>query len=287
MSLPAIIESVSEMRSRIVAAQRNGERVGLIPTMGALHAGHLSLVEKSAAECQRTIVTIFVNPTQFGPQEDFQKYPRTLDADLALLAPLGVEAVFVPQHHDMYPPGFSTYIEPPSVALPLEGAFRPGHFRGVATVVLKLFEICPADVAYFGAKDYQQTLVVRKMVEDLNLPIRISIEPTLREPDGLAMSSRNRYLSPAEREQALTLSLSLQRAADLLAAGERVAAKILASMQELFAAAGITSIDYIALADPETLLPVEQIHGPVVALIAARVGTTRLIDNRVLTPPNV
>lgn len=284
MSRPPIIDNPQAMRDLIIALQRQGKQVGLIPTMGALHAGHVSLVRKSNAECQATIVTIFVNPTQFAPHEDFQKYPRTLESDIAALSTQRVDAIFVPQNADMYPPGYSTYIEPPRVSQPLEGAFRPGHFRGVATVVLKLFNICPADVAYFGAKDYQQTLVVKKMVTDLNLPIRISVEPTMREADGLAMSSRNRYLSPEQRLQALTLSHSLQLAADLVAGGERNGAAILERMQALFDAAGITDIDYIALADPDSLAPVEEIQGPVVALIAARVGTTRLIDNRVLTP---
>ncbi len=281
---PQLIDHPRAMHDFVRAAQRAGKRVGVVPTMGALHAGHLSLAEAAKKSCDVTVVTIFVNPTQFGPNEDFTKYPRTLDSDLSALAPLGIDAVFVPHNEAMYPPGFSTYVDPPQVAELWEGRFRPGHFRGVATVVLKLFNACPADAAFFGAKDYQQTLVVRRMVEDLNLPIDIQVLPTLREPDGLAMSSRNRYLSAAERATALTISQSLQLAADLIAAGERNAATVLARMHERFANAGITQIDYIALADPETLQPVEQLDRPVVALIAARVGTTRLIDNRLLSP---
>lgn len=281
---PQLIDHPRAMHDFVRAAQRAGKRVGVVPTMGALHAGHLSLAEAAKKSCDVTVVTIFVNPTQFGPNEDFTKYPRTLDSDLAALAPLGIDAVFVPQNEAMYPPGYSTYVDPPQVAELWEGQFRPGHFRGVATVVLKLFNACPADAAFFGAKDYQQTLVVRRMVEDLNLPIEIQVLPTLREPDGLAMSSRNRYLSAAERATALTISQSLQLAADLIAAGERTAATVLARMHELFARAGITQIDYIALADPESLQPVEQLDRPVVALLAARVGTTRLIDNRLLSP---
>jgi pantoate--beta-alanine ligase len=252
--------------------------------MGALHEGHLSLVRQSNRECSTTIVTIFVNPTQFGPGEDFQKYPRTLEGDLDALASLRVAAVFSPSANSVYPPGFSTYIEPPRVALPLEGLFRPHHFRGVATVVLKLLNLCPADIAYFGAKDYQQALVIEHMVADLNLPIKISIEPTVREADGLAISSRNRYLSPAERQRALVLSRSLEVAAEMVARGEGEAALVLARMHELFAAAGVTDIDYIALADPQTLEPIHFISAPAMALIAARIGTTRLIDNRLLTP---
>jgi pantoate--beta-alanine ligase len=282
--MPLIIDQPRAMQDFVRSAQRAGRRVGIVPTMGALHEGHLSLARASKERCAATVVTIFVNPTQFGPHEDFQKYPRTLEADLALLAPLEVDAVFAPTNAAMYPAGYSTYVEPPAVALPLEGHFRPGHFRGVATVVLKLFHACPADAAFFGAKDYQQALVVQRMVADLNVPIEVQVLPTVREPDGLAMSSRNRYLNAAERQQALALSRSLQRAADLVAAGQRSAAAILEQMQAIFAAAGIRDIDYISLADPQTLAPVTEIRGPVVALIAARVGGTRLIDNRVIEP---
>jgi pantoate--beta-alanine ligase len=279
---PQLIDDPRAMQAFVRAAQRGGGRVGVVPTMGALHAGHVSLAEASKQTCDATVVTIFVNPTQFGPNEDFAKYPRTLESDLAALAPLNVDAVFVPRNEAMYPSGYSTYVDPPSVALPLEGQFRPGHFRGVATVVLKLFGACPADAAFFGAKDYQQALVVKRMVADLNVPIEIHVLPTLREADGLAMSSRNRYLSAAERQQALTLSRGLERAAELIASGERIGPRITAELTAMFARAGITDIDYIAVADPETLALVEEIRGPVVVLIAARVGTTRLIDNRLI-----
>lgn len=280
---PQLIDTPQAMQQWVRSLQRAGKRVGVVPTMGALHAGHVSLAETSKQQCDATVVTIFVNPTQFGPNEDFQKYPRTLDSDLAALAPLNIDAVFVPTHEAMYPPGYSTYVEPPQVALPLEGEFRPGHFRGVATVVLKLFNACPADVAYFGAKDYQQTLVVKHMVADFNLPIAIEVLPTIREADGLALSSRNRYLSPAERAQALAISRSLQLAADSLQRGEDHAERIVAGMRQMLARSDIREIDYVAVADPETLQPVDRICGPVVALIAVRVGTTRLIDNRLLT----
>ncbi len=282
---PQLIDTPQAMQQFVRSLHRAGKRVGVVPTMGALHAGHVSLAEVSKRECDATVVTIFVNPTQFGPHEDFQKYPRTLDSDLAALGPLNIDAVFVPTHEAMYPPGYSTYVEPPQVALPLEGEFRPGHFRGVATVVLKLFTACPADAAYFGAKDYQQTLVVKHMVADFNLPIEIRVLPTIREPDGLAMSSRNRYLSATERERALTLSRSLQLAADMIHSGEHDANRVTTAMRAQFERAGITDIDYIALADPDTLQSTATIQLPVVALIAARVGTTRLIDNRVI--PNI
>lgn len=187
-----LVEGSAEIRAAVLAARAAGKTVGLVPTMGALHEGHLSLVRESTESCNCTIVTIFVNPTQFAPHEDFARYPRSLDDDLAALARLGVDYVFAPSRDEIYPPGFSTYVDPPAVAAPLEGICRPGHFRGVATVVLKLFHLVPADVAYFGQKDYQQSLVVRRMVEDLNLPIAIRVLPIVREADGLAMSSRNR-----------------------------------------------------------------------------------------------
>lgn len=247
--------------------------------MGALHEGHLSLVAASNRECDFTVVTIFVNPTQFAPHEDFAKYPRTLEADLEKLAAFKVDAVFAPSNEEMYPPGFSTYVEPPAAASPWEGECRPGHFRGVATVVLKLFHAVPADVAYFGHKDYQQSVVIRRMVEDLNLPIEIRVLPTVREPDGLAMSSRNVYLSPQERQRALALSRSLQLAEQSTTQGERSAKTLRERMLETLHSGGVTDIDYVAIVDPETLAPVDELTGPAVALIAARVGTTRLIDN--------
>jgi pantoate--beta-alanine ligase len=228
------------------------------------------------------VVTIFVNPAQFGPNEDFQRYPRTLPADLEMLSPHAVDVVFTPATEEVYRPGHQTYVEVADVARPLEGAHRPGHFRGVATVVLKLFNMVAPDVAYFGQKDYQQTLVVRRMVDDLNLPIEIRVCPTVREADGLAMSSRNVYLSPREREQALVLSRSLRMAADLVARGERDAAAILSRMRAMFAEQPEVQIDYIAIADPDTLAEVDRLEGRAVALIAARVGKTRLIDNWIL-----
>jgi len=277
-----VLTRCQEISAAVTLLRGEGKSVGLVPTMGALHAGHLSLVEASRRECDATVVTIFVNPAQFGPHEDFTRYPRDLNADLEKLRPLGVDRVFAPPLEEMYSPGESTRVDVGAVAEPLEGQFRPGHFRGVATIVLKLFNVIPANVAYFGQKDYQQTRVVRRMVADLNVPIRIAVCPIVREPDGLAMSSRNAYLSPAERQRALVLSQSLNLAERLVAEGERNAATILARMRERFAQAGVDRIDYIALADPETLAPVTEIHGRTVALIAAHVGTTRLIDNRII-----
>jgi pantoate--beta-alanine ligase len=277
-----IFTSPSVMQSTILRLRREGRRIGLVPTMGALHEGHLSLVRAARHRADVVVATIFVNPAQFGPKEDFGKYPRTLEADVQALSAAHCDLVLLPSADDIYPPGFSTYVDPPAVAQPLEGVCRPGHFRGVATVVLKLFNLIPADFACFGQKDYQQLLVIRRMVQDLDLPIEIVACPTVREPDGLAMSSRNRYLSPAERQQALALSRALQQASESVAAGERSAAVIIAQMQQVLQGAGITRIDYVAVRDPDTLAEKSHIDGPAIALIAAYVGNTRLIDNRLL-----
>lgn len=274
-----LVSSGAELRAAVLAARAAGRSIGLVPTMGALHAGHLSLVQASVAEGRFTVATIFVNPTQFAPHEDFARYPRNLAQDLNLLASAGAELVFAPERSEIYPVGFSTYIEPPKVAEPLEGLFRPGHFRGVATVVLKLFNLAGADVAYFGHKDYQQSLVIRRMVADLNVPVEVRVCPTVREPDGLALSSRNAYLSPAERRQGLALSRSLFAAAELAACGEGSAAIILNRMQQIFKEAEISRIDYLAIVDPETLESVADLSRPAIAIVAAHVGQTRLIDN--------
>ncbi|MBL7040114.1 MAG: pantoate--beta-alanine ligase [Pirellulaceae bacterium] len=276
---PRLVTTAIELRDAVAAARADGKTIGLAPTMGALHGGHLSLVRASLAQCDYTIVTIFVNPTQFGPHEDLGEYPRTLETDLDALSQCGVDLVFAPTNDGIYPKGFSTYVDPPRVAEALEGQCRRGHFRGVTTVVLKLFNLAQADVAFFGQKDYQQSLVIRWMVQDLDFPIEVRVCPTVREPDGLAMSSRNRYLSQPEREQALTLWRSLKLAVELFAQGESDAERITARMRELFEQTNINRVDYVALADPETLQPVHQIQASTVALVAAYVGDTRLIDN--------
>lgn len=277
-----VITQPSQAQAKALDLRRSGKRIGLVPTMGALHEGHLSLIRAARQRADVVVATIFVNPAQFGPREDLAKYPRTLEADLQALSAEKCDLVFVPQAADIYPPGFSTCIEPPAVAQPLEGVCRPGHFRGVATVVLKLFNLIPADVACFGRKDYQQLLVIRHLVRDLNLPLEIVACPTVREADGLALSSRNRYLSPAERRQALALSKALALAEHLVAGGECDGATILAEMRNVLTEAGIERIDYVALADPDSLAEKPVLDGPTVALIAAYVSTTRLIDNRLL-----
>jgi pantoate--beta-alanine ligase len=281
---PKLITTVAQLREAIWVARRRGAKIGFVPTMGALHEGHLSLVRVAKAECEYTVVSIYVNPSQFGPQEDFSKYPRTLDADLTLLAGCGTDLVFAPSSDEVYPPGHQTWVEPGAVAEPLEGQCRPGHFRGVATVVLKLLNMVQPDAAYFGQKDYQQSVVIRRMVADLDMPVAIRVCPTVREPDGLAMSSRNRYLSPAARQRALVLWKSLELARKLVAEGQRDAKAIGSRMREVIELAPDAQIDYIALADPEMLLPVDTIAGPTVAALAVRIENTRLIDNCILEP---
>jgi pantoate--beta-alanine ligase len=288
MTQTEVVATVRAMRGIVGAAQRAGRRVGVVPTMGALHEGHMSLVAASRAACDVTVATIFVNPTQFGPNEDYSRYPRTLEADLAKLSAAGADFAFVPDVAEMYPVGLdaenaTTMVEPGSVAEPLEGQFRPGHFRGVATVVLKIFQAVPADAAFFGQKDYQQQLVVRRMVADLLLPIEIVVCPIVREADGLAMSSRNVYLSAEDRRRALSISQALKNAAGLVAAGERDAEKVAAEMLDMLRGGGVVLIDYAAVVDADTLTPIGRIDAKAVALIAARVGATRLIDNSIVT----
>ena len=276
---PRVVRAANEARQAVRAAQRAGLAVGLVPTMGALHAGHLSLVEAARRDCQFTVATIFVNPTQFGPQEDFSRYPRTWDDDLAALARVGVDLVFAPDVAEMYPPNCTTSIDPPRVADPLEGHCRPGHFRGVATIVMKLFQLLPADVAYFGQKDYQQSLVVKQMVKDLNVSLRIEVCPTLRDAEGLALSSRNRYLSAPERRQALAIIGGLRQASQMYQRGERNTGVLCDAIRAKLSAAAIRSIDYVAITDPESLGIQEVLEGPAMALVACHVGATRLIDN--------
>jgi pantoate--beta-alanine ligase len=280
--LPRVFPTVDGVREAVRAAQAAGRTVGFVPTMGALHAGHLSLVDAARAECDSTVVSIFVNPTQFGPQEDLNRYPRDLDQDLRRLGERRCDLVFAPSVDEMYPDGHETSVDVGPLGHELEGEYRPEHFRGVATVVLKLFQIVPADVAYFGRKDYQQSLVVRKLVGDLNVPIEIRVCPTVREPDGLAMSSRNAYLSAGQRRQALALSQSLQLAERLAKQGERDVRRIREKMLEQLRAVGGVELQYVAFVADGTLTPVATLEGPTTVAIAAKVGKTRLIDNLLL-----
>ena len=276
-------ETVAPLRARVGAWRAGGERVVLVPTMGALHAGHLALVAHAKAIGRRAVVSIFVNPTQFGPNEDFSRYPRDTESDLALLTEAGADAAWLPSVESMYPAGFSTRIEPGPAAEGLCGAFRPGHFSGVATVVTKLINQVGPDVALFGEKDYQQLQVIRAVVRDLDLPVIIEGVPTLREADGLAMSSRNRYLSPAERAAAPRLHAVLAETAARLAAGGE-AAPLLAEGIAALAAAGFGPVQYLELRDAGTLQPVARAEREARLLVAAYLGGTRLIDNVAVLP---
>jgi pantoate--beta-alanine ligase len=257
--------------------------IGFVPTMGALHAGHISLVRQARIQTSRVVVSIFVNPTQFGPNEDFTRYPRTLAADEALLASAGCDALFLPAAEDIYPPGHQTRVTVPPLNSMLCGGFRPGHFDGVATVVALLFHLVKPQRAYFGTKDYQQYVLIRRMVTDLHMPVAVIGLPTVREPDGLALSSRNRYLNPGERQQATALYRALCHARTLRQNGIQDASLLEREARAVLEQAGIDRIDYVAVRDPETLVPLEQLSGPAVLLIAAHVGPARLIDNALLS----
>lgn len=284
MAVPPVITTTSELRERLAISRAEGKQIGFVPTMGALHAGHLSLVQASNAQCDFTVVSIFVNPTQFGPQEDLSRYPRDLAGDLAKLADHKVDCVFAPSVEEMYPDDFQTSVMVKGVTDLWEGAHRPGHFSGVTTVVAKLFNQVMPSIAFFGHKDYQQSVVIRQMARDLAMPLQIEVCPTVREADGLALSSRNAYLSPTERQQALALSAGLKEAADRVASGERDAAVLTAAIEARCRQEPDLRLQYVAIVDPDTLQSVDKVLTPAIALIAAHVGSTRLIDNWRLEP---
>ena len=273
---------MSALHTFLAAHRAVSKRIGLVPTMGYLHAGHLSLVRAARQDCDVVVMSIFVNPKQFGPQEDFATYPRDMAGDLRQAREAGVDAVFTPAVAEMYPPGFLTEVSVHELTSPLCGAARPGHFNGVTTVVAKLFNIVRPDRAYFGQKDYQQVTVIRKMVTDLHLPLEVITCPTVREPDGLAMSSRNAYLNPAERQAALVLWRALRLAEERLTQGERQGARLAATLRDFISQEPLARIDYVAMCDPDTLREVEQIAGTVLVALAVYIGQTRLIDNAVL-----
>lgn len=278
------IKTVADLRHTLAQARRAGRRIGFVPTMGYLHDGHLELVAASRAQCEVTVVSIFVNPTQFGPNEDLSTYPRDFLRDEKLCRDAGVAILFAPDAQEVYPNQFETFIEPGELAKPLCGAFRPGHFRGVATVVCKLFNMVQPDVAFFGQKDFQQCAVVRRMAIDLSLPIEIITVPTVREPDGLAMSSRNRYLSDEERRRALAISRGLLAAADEFRSGERDVEKLVAVAKGHLGV--VDRLQYLELVDGDTLTTAQSPLGRTAALCAAAyVGSTRLIDNVILALP--
>ena len=280
-----VVETVEDARDAVNGARLSGRAVGFVPTMGALHTGHVSLIDRARAECGFVVVSIFVNPTQFGPKEDFSRYPRPRDVDLQMCQDAGADLVFYPAVETMYPKGHRTSVEVGGLSEILEGAIRPGHFRGVATVVTKLFQIVPADRAYFGQKDYQQQTLIRVMARELNIPVEIVTCETIRDPDGLALSSRNAYLSPSERQSGLSLSRALKTAESLVAAGETTVEQLESAMRrELETTPGV-SIDYAVIVDPESLASLTEAQPVMVALVAARVGNTRLIDNMILRRP--
>ena len=279
-----LVHTVAEMAS---AQKEVGRPLGLAPTMGALHEGHLSLVRQARRENATLAVSIFVNPTQFGSREDLATYPRDQERDLALLEELETDLVFLPQQDDMYPAGFDTWVNVERTSARLEGESRPSHFRGVATVVSKLFNIVRPDRAYFGQKDAQQVQVIRRMNEDLNLGVELMVLPTVREADGLAMSSRNVRLNPQERRAALALYNSLRRAQDMHGDGARQAPAIREAMQRIIQAEPLARLDYVSIANPDTLDELDVIEGPALASLAALIGNTRLIDNIVLESPRL
>ena len=279
-----VARTISELRRSVAEARSRGAAlVGLVPTMGALHEGHLSLIRQADAECAYVVVSIFVNPTQFGPAEDFSRYPRDLERDLAQAAQAGADVAFVPAAEEMYLPHHSTWVEVEGLTNGLCGAARPGHFRGVATIVAKLLNACGPDRAYFGQKDAQQLAVIRRMVRDLNMAVDIVACPIVREADGLAMSSRNVYLSARERAQAPALRRALIRAEELVEAGERQAAVLERAMSEILAEAETGSVEYVAIVDAVDLQPLGRLTGDCLLALAVRFGTTRLVDNTVVS----
>ena len=274
-----ICDTIREMRAACRDVRRGGKRLGFVPTMGALHEGHLSLVRAARTKCDVVAASIFVNPTQFGPTEDLAKYPRTFDRDRELLEKEGVELLFVPSVEEMYPAGAVTWVTVDGLSDKLDGRSRHGHFRGVTTVVAKLFHVVEPDAAFFGEKDAAQAAIIRRMVRDLNFPVEIVACPIVREHDGLAMSSRNAYLDPQQRKQALVLHRSLMRAKGIWEGGECSAEKLLAVGREEFAAEKSVRLDYFEIVDPDSLDPVRSADKGTLIAVAAFVGTTRLIDN--------
>jgi pantoate--beta-alanine ligase len=281
---PAVVSAPDALRQAVADARRRGQTVGLVPTMGALHRGHTSLIDLARVEAGFVVVSIFVNPIQFGPHEDLSRYPRPLEHDLAQCALAGVDLVFMPDAALMYPPGFRTFVEVSGLQDGLCGASRPGHFRGVCTVVLKLFNLVQPDVAYFGQKDYQQARIIRQMVRDLEVPVRLRLGPTIREADGLALSSRNQYLEPAQRREAPALYDALAEAWELAEDGERDAAVLRQLLVDRVAAIPGAALDYAAVVDADTLEPVDRLTRATLLALAVKFGATRLIDNLVWEP---
>jgi pantoate--beta-alanine ligase len=277
-----ILPTIAEMRAACAEARRGGRRLGFVPTMGALHEGHLSLVRAARARCDAVAASIFVNPTQFGPQEDFSKYPRTFERDRELLEKEKVDLLFAPSVEEMYPKGAVTFVTVEGLSEKLCGRSRPGHFRGVTTVVAKLFHIVQPNLAFFGQKDAAQAVIIRKMVRDLDLPVEIVVCPIVREADGLALSSRNAYLDATQRRSATVLYRALRRVEELAARGECRSAALIEAAQQVFGEEPAVRVDYVEIVDNDTLDPVADVSRGALVAVAAFVGTTRLIDNVVL-----
>jgi len=274
-----VAETIVLVRSLVGAARRRGKKIGLVPTMGALHAGHVSLIEAAAKDCDFVVVSIFVNPTQFGPREDLENYPKPFEADLDICAKAGVDVVFAPAPEQMYPVENLTWVTVERLTAPLCGRGRPAHFRGVTTVCTKLFNVVGPDVAYFGQKDAQQAIVVKRMVADLNIPLEIVICPTVREPGGLAVSSRNRYLSDRQKEDATNIHKSLEECRRMIGDGAAQAGQIIARMRAILEEIPSIEIEYVSIVDAETLESIEKISGQILIAVAVRIGEARLIDN--------
>lgn len=270
------------MQRLVKRLKGEGKKIGFVPTMGYLHEGHLSLAKQARKDADVVIMSIYVNPLQFGPKEDFSRYPRDLKRDMRLAKEVGVDIIFSPEDKEMYPSDYVTYVEVEKITEGLCGRFRPGHFKGVTTVVTKLFNIVKPDIAYFGQKDAQQARVIEKMVEDLNMDIKIKVMPIVREKDGLAMSSRNVYLNPEERKRATCLYEALKKAEELISQGERDAKKIIGEMKKIVVKKGVSRIDYIEIVDAKNLEPLEKLKGKVLILLAVWIGNTRLIDNTIV-----
>jgi len=274
-----VAKTIGAVRCLVKAARIAGKKIGFVPTMGALHTGHISLIEAARKDCDFVVVSIFVNPTQFGPGEDFKKYPRPIEADLKMCRKAGVDVVFAPTPREMYPAENLTCIDVEKLSEPLCGKFRPGHFRGVATVCAKLFNIVLADVAYFGQKDAQQAVVIKQMVADLNMPLKIVVCPTVREKNGLAMSSRNQYLTAQQKKDAAYIYKSLQKCRHAIRQGIRDTKRIKGEMCKILNRIPSVQIQYVSIVDAETLQNIDKIAGKVLAAVAVKVGSTRLIDN--------
>ncbi len=274
-----VIETIEAVREKVKAARKKGKKIGLVPTMGAFHRGHISLIERAVKDCDFVVVSIFINPTQFGHGEDFEKYPRDFDADIEACRKAGVDLVFAPSTEQMYAAENLTWVNVEKLTDTLCGQFRPGHFRGVTTVCAKLFNIVQPDIAFFGRKDAQQAIVIKRMVADLNMPLKFVICPTIRDTDGLALSSRNQYLTEQQRKDATLIYKSLQECEKMLKAGVTSTKEVITQMRSILYQAPSINIEYVGIVDAETLQSLDHITGRVLAAVAVRIGPARLIDN--------